>query len=86
LQPFSPVGSGLYGRVATPAEFAAKGRLLSGTVHDTTFIGVHHGRAYLKEWRMWPVVGARTQVLWTEADGLSPEVLRELEVSVKQEP
>ncbi len=66
-------------RRLSPAEFVDKAHTPVGDVHDVDFIGVRQGRAYLREWRYWPVIGERTRLLWTEASGLSPEELQELE-------
>jgi len=61
----------------TPAQFVERGRTPSGSVYDIEFVGVAQGRAYLSEWRLLPVVGPKTRLLWTEADRLPPEVLVE---------
>jgi len=60
-------------------EFLAKQRIGIGDVHAIFFIGVRDGRAYVEEWSYWPIVGERTRLLWTQADGLPPAVLRDLE-------
>lgn len=68
-------------RHLSPAEFIEKARTAeeAGDVHEVHFVGVREGRAYLREWRHWPVIGERTRLLWTEASGLPPATLRELE-------
>jgi hypothetical protein len=65
-------------RHVSPWIFVRKARIQVTTVHDVNFVGVYRGRAYLSEWIYWPVIGARTRLLWTEADRLSPALLREL--------
>ena len=61
------------------AEFLEKSKVPVGDVHLVRFVGVREGRAWLEEWSYWPVLGERTRRLWTEADGLAPDVLRNLE-------
>ena len=62
-----------------PAVFVWKARTPSTSIHDVNFVGVFQNRACLSEWRHWPVIGSRTRLLWTEANRLSPALLRELE-------
>lgn len=69
----------------SPALFVSKSRTQVTTVHDVDFVGVYQNRAYLSEWALLPVVGPRKWLLWTEADRLSPELLRELEAARVQE-
>jgi hypothetical protein len=61
------------------AEFLEKSKVPVGDVYLVRFVGVREGRAWLEEWSYWPVLGERTVRLWTEADGLAPDVLRNLE-------
>jgi hypothetical protein len=61
------------------AEFLATANAPGGDLYHVRFVGVREGRAWLREWRYWPLVGEHTTMLWTEADGLAPEVRRELE-------
>ena len=60
-------------------EFLEKANTHASALYSIHFVGVREGRAWLEEWKYWPVFGERTTMLWTEAEGLAPEVLRELE-------
>src|SRR6185295_7018955 len=68
----------------SPAEFAERAQLV-GSIQDANFLDVAYGRAYLREWTYWPLVGERTRLRWTEANGLPPEVLRKLEAEEARE-
>ena len=66
-------------RHVDPTEFLEKANTPVGDLYSVHFVGVREGRAWLEEWRYWPVVGEQTTKLWTETAGLAPEALRELE-------
>lgn len=72
-------------RRISPAKFVDKAATLSTSIHDVNFVGVYEGRAYLSEWTMWPVMGSKTRLLWTEASRLTPEYLRELKARKAEE-
>ena len=69
----------------SPSVFVWKSRTQVTTVHDVDFVGVYQNRAYLSEWAYLPVVGPSKWLLWTEADRLSPQLLRELEAAKAEE-
>ena len=62
-----------------PAEFLDKTNAKANALYSIRFVGVRDGRAWLEEWTYRPVLGERTTKLWTEAEGLAPETLRDLE-------
>ena len=66
-------------RHVEPAEFLEKANVPVSALHLVRFVGVREGRAWLEEWSYWPLFGERTTKLWTEAESLPPEVLRDLE-------
>ena len=66
-------------RHVEPVEFLEKANVPVGDLHMVRFVGVREGRAWLEEWTYWPLFGEHTTKLWTEAHGLAPEVLRDLD-------
>jgi len=58
--------------------FIATAERLPTTVYGSDYLGISGGSAYLVESQMYPLLGFRKSVVWTELTELPPAVVAEL--------